>query len=205
MSQTCAQYLPSAIKNTDFRIPSVITRRCKIAFVSTGPQLTPPSEPQHRNWLPLIIAASVIVTLGAIFLFLYPHGSTAPKVTPVSTPLDPYADNLQITSLAMSYSTNFIGGQVMYLDGHIVNKGARTVTGITVQVLFRDYTGIVSVNNTQPLKLIRMRTPYIDVEPVSADPIKPGTGKDFRLFFDGIPSNWNGQYPQIRIIKVETR
>ena len=188
-----------------FRIPEVMTRRCKIAFVSTDPQLNPPGESQRRNWLPLAIAASVIVTLGAIFLFLFPHRSTTSQVTPISTPLAPYADSLQITSLAMSYSTNYIGGQVMYLDGHIVNKGTQTVTGITAQVLFRDYTGIVSRNNTQPVKFIRTRNPYVDVQPVSADPLKPGEGQDFRLFFDGVPSNWNGQYPQIRIIKVETR
>ena len=188
-----------------FRIPVVMTHRCKIAFVSTGPQLTPPAEPQHRNWLPLAIAASVIVTVGAIFIFLFPHRGAAPAVTPISAPLAPYADNLQITNLAMSYSTNFIGGQVMYLDGHIVNKGSQTVTGITVQVLFHDYTGIVSVNNTQPLKFIRTRAPYVDVEPVSAAPLKPGDGRDFRLFFDGLPSNWNGEYPQIRIVRVNAK
>lgn len=173
--------------------------------MSTGPQFTPSAEPQRRNWLPLIVAASAIVIVGVVLLFSFPHRNVSDQVTSVSAPLDPYATNLKIGNLAMSYSSNFLGGKVTYLDGHIVNAGSKTVTGITAQVLFRDYTNIVSVNNTQPLKFIRTREPYVDVEPVSAAPLKPGDGQDFRLIFDGLPSAWNGEYPQIRIVRVQVR
>jgi len=59
-----------------------MTRRCKIAFVSTGPQLDPPGEPQHRNWLPLAIAASVAVVavLSVQRLDRSVPGGTAPAV-----------------------------------------------------------------------------------------------------------------------------
>jgi hypothetical protein len=50
----------------------------------------------------------------------------------------PYAGSLALTGLAMSESANLAGGKVTYLDGHIANTGARTVTAVTVQVLFRD-------------------------------------------------------------------
>ena len=63
----------------------------------------------------------------------------------------------------MSESSNLAGGKVTYLDGHITNTGTRTVTGITVQVLFRTFAHEVAQNETQPLKLIRMREPYIDL------------------------------------------
>jgi hypothetical protein len=92
---------------------------------------------------------------------------------------------------------------VTYLDGHIANTGSRTVTGITVQVLFRTFAHEVAQNETQPLKFIRMRTPYIDVEPVSAAPLKPGDGQDFRLIFDAVTPDWDGAYPEIRVVKVE--
>jgi hypothetical protein len=36
--------------------------------------------------------------------------------------------------------------------------------------------------------LIRARDPYVDVEPVSASPLKPGGEQDFRLIFDGVSS-----------------
>lgn len=105
----------------------------------------------------------------------------------------------------MSESANLAGGKVTYLDGHIVNKGSRTVTSVTVQVLFRDMAHEVAQNETQSLKLIRMRVPYIDIEPVSAAPLKPGDENDFRLIFDAVSPDWDGAYPELRVIHVETR
>ena len=66
----------------------------------------------------------------------------------------------------MSESANLAGGKATYLDGRIANNGSRTVTGITVQVLFRDPAHEVAQNETQPLRIIRTREPYMDVEPV---------------------------------------
>ena len=53
-------------------------------------------------------------------------------------------------------------------------KASRIVTGITVQVLFRDAAHEVAQNETQALRIIRTRDPYVDVEPLSAAPLKPG-------------------------------
>jgi hypothetical protein len=63
----------------------------------------------------------------------------------------------------------------------------------------------VAQNETQPLKLIRMRQPYVDVEPVSAAPLKPGDQGDFRLIFDTVAADWDGAYPEVRIIRVESQ
>lgn len=173
--------------------------------MSSGPQLSPSAQPNERNWLPLIIAASVVVIVGVILFFVFSHGKSGSGVRPANSPLDPYAANLKISGLAMSRSSNFIGAEITYLDGHIVNTGSRTITGVSAQVLFRDYTNIVTQNITEPIQLIRTRTPYIDVEPVSSAPLRPGEGQDFRLAFDGVSSDWNGEYPEIRLIQVETR
>jgi len=71
--------------------------------------------------------------------------------------------------------------------------------------LFRDPAHQVAQNETQPMKFIRMRDPYIDVEPVSAAPLQPGEGQDFRLIFDNLTQDWDGAYPQIRIVHVDSR
>ena len=173
--------------------------------MSTEPQFLPSAGPRERNWIPLVVAAAIVLVAATVVILSLQHGKTTPAVTPISTPLDPYAASLPITSLAMSESTSFVGGKVTYLDGHIANKGTRIVTGITVQVLFRDVANEVTQNETQPLKLIRTREPYVDIEPVSADPLKPGDEKDFRLIFDAVSPDWNGAYPQVRIIRVTTR
>jgi len=105
----------------------------------------------------------------------------------------------------MSESANLAGGKVTYIDGQIANQGGRIVISVTVQVLFRTFANEVAQNETQPLKLIRTREPYVDIEPVSAAPLNPGTAHDFRLIFDAVSPNWNGAYPEIRVIHVETK
>jgi len=171
--------------------------------VSTGPQLVPPSEPVERNWLPLILAAGVVLAIAGAVVFFLGRGKSGPTVTPISAQPDSYAANLSISDLAMSESTSLSGGTVTYLDGHIVNQGSRTVTAISVQVLFRDYAHEVAWNETQPLQLIRTREPYVDTEPVSAAPLKPGDQRDFRLIFDSVPDSWDGAFPELRIVHVE--
>jgi Protein of unknown function (DUF2393) len=126
-------------------------------------------------------------------------------VTPISAATDPYAASLAISNLAMSESSNLAGGKVTYLDGQITNQGNRTITGITAQVLFRDPAHEVAQNETQPLKIIRTREPYIDVEPLSAAPLKPGEQADFRLIFDTVAQDWDGAFPEIRVIHVDSK
>jgi hypothetical protein len=53
--------------------------------------------------------------------------------------------------------------------------------------------------------IIRTRDPYVDLQPVSTAPLKPGDTQDFRLIFDAVTSDWDGTYPEVRIVHVETR
>jgi hypothetical protein len=151
-----------------------------------------------------VAVASIIViaVVGALFLY-YEHGKGGPTVTPISAAVDPYAANLTVDNLALSESSNLSGGKVTYLDGRITNKGSRTVTGITVQVLFRDAAHEVAQNDTQALRIIRTRDPYVDVEPLSAVPLKPGDAADFRLVFDTVADQWDGAFPDIRVMHVD--
>jgi hypothetical protein len=164
-----------------------------------------PAAPRERNWMPLAIAAGIVVAVVVLLIVLFGRGNTAPAVTPISAPLDPYAKNLVISNLQMSQAANLAGGNLTYIDGHIINNGSLTVTGITAQVLFRDYAHQIAQNETQPMKIIRMRAPYIDTEPVAAAPLKPGDGRDFRLVFDTLTQDWNGEYPEIRIVHVDAK
>jgi hypothetical protein len=173
--------------------------------VSTGPQLIRPAEAEKRNWLPIAIAAAVVVAVVVGLVLYFGHGKTAPAVVPASTAVDPYSADILITGLAMSESSNLAGGKVTYLDGHIANHGSRTIAGITVQVLFRNVAREVVQNETHQLQLIRTREPYIDVEALSAAPLKPGAGQDFRLIFDSVSPDWDSAYPEIRIIHVDLK
>jgi hypothetical protein len=153
--------------------------------------------------MPMAIAAVVVVVVVAVGVLILEHGKPKATVTPISAAPDVYAASLPITGLAMSESSNLAGGKVTYLDGHITNNGARTVSGITVQVLFRTFAHEVAQNETQPMKFIRIREPYVDLEPVSQAPLGPGASADFRLIFDAVNPDWDGAYPEIRIVHVD--
>jgi hypothetical protein len=153
----------------------------------------------------MAVAIAIVVVVVAVLAMVFGHGKNGNQVLLVSTAVDPYASSLPISGLAMSESSNLAGGKVTYVDGHIVNQGNRTITGITVQVLFRTFAREVTQNETQQLKIIRTRDPYIDVEPVSAAPLKPGDARDFRLIFDAVSPDWDGAYPDIRIVHVDAK
>lgn len=159
-------------------------------------------QPVERNWLPLIIAVVLVagvVTTGLVMT----QRRQPPAIIAVTSDADPYAPQLPLTRLQMSESGNLSGGKMTYVDGHISNRGDRTIRNITVQVVFRDYAHEVAQNQTVPLTLIRMREPYIDTAPVSAAPLKPGAEQDFRLIFDAVTPDWAGETPEIRIVHVD--
>jgi hypothetical protein len=160
------------------------------------------STAERRNWLPVGIAAALVVAVVAVLLLMTGH--KRPPAEASSTP-DPYASYLTLTNLAMSESSNLAGGKVTYLDGHIANTGNRTVTGVTVEVIFRDYAKKVAQREPMPLMLVRMREPYIDTETVAAAPVKPGAGQDFRLNFDQVSADWAGELPEVRILQVQSK
>jgi hypothetical protein len=157
----------------------------------------------ERNWMPLAIAAAVVVVVIVAIVLIAEHGRSNATAAPVNAPADSYAANLPISNLQMSEASNLAGNKVTYLDGHIANKGDRTVSGISVQVLFRNAAQEVAQNETHALNIIRTRDPYVDIEPVSAAPLKPGDERDFRLIFDRVVPDWDGAYPQLRILHVQ--
>jgi hypothetical protein len=167
-------------------------------FLSPG---GPPKEP--RSFLPWAIAGTVV---GLVLLVLLITGHQPALSNPGGAALagpDPYAKYLVLSNIKMSESSTIIGAKQTYIDGDIANNGSRTLTGVTVQVAWRDFTNQIGQKNTMPLMLIRTRQPTIDIEPVSAAPIGPGQTREFHLIFDHVTQDWNQQYPEIRVIAVE--
>ena len=105
----------------------------------------------------------------------------------------------------MSQSTSLSGGTSTFIDGHIKNVGSETVTGITMQVLFRNDVDLAPQVETLPLTLIRTHEPYVDTEPVSIAPLKPGDEAEFRLIFESVTGSWNQQMPDLTAVSVSRR
>jgi hypothetical protein len=149
-----------------------------------------------------LIAGAVVLAVVAA-LVLIGHRKT-PTVTGVQ-PVDPYAASLQLSGLQMSESTSLAGGKSTFIDGRIRNAGSSTVTGVTVQVLFHNEEQMPPRVETLPLALIRTREPYVDTEPIRSSPLAPEGEREFRLIFETIPTNWNMQMPEIRLIRVDKK
>jgi hypothetical protein len=148
------------------------------------------------------VAGLAVLVVIVVLALAGRHKAAAP---PTIQPPAPYAANLPLSQLAMSESTSLSGGKSTFVDGHIKNNGNQIVTGVTVQVVFRNNEAMPPLIETVPLSLIRTREPYVDTQPVSAAPLKPGDERDFRLIFESLPANWNMEMPEIRIIRVDTK
>lgn len=159
-------------------------------------------EHEPRSVVPWVIAGCIVlIVIGALIAFSHHAEPSNPGGAGLAPP-DPYAASLPISGLTMSQASSMVGTQATYLDGQISNRGNQTITGITVQVAFRDIGNQIVQKETMPLNLIRTREPYVDTEPVSAAPILPGQSREFRLIFDHVAQDWNQNYPEIRVIAV---
>lgn len=163
------------------------------------------SENEKRSWLPWIIAGAVVVVAVVALLLSGRHDRARQEAENATQAPDTYAANVAISNIQMSEAENFAGGKVTYVDGTLTNKGDKTVAGVQVSVTFKNDVGEPPQTVSMPVSLIRTRQPYVDIEPVSAEPLKPGESHDFRLIFDHISAVWNQQYPAITPTRVQTR
>lgn len=160
----------------------------------------PDREARGFPTVALASAAAVVLIVVAILLVVgRRHAGQATTVTGTSNAA--YAPQLELSDVQMSESTSLSGGKETFVDGRIANRGTSTVLGLTVEVTF-PADGVTPQTETVPVTLIRTRQPYIDTEPVSAEPLAPGAGAEFRLTFDDVRPDWNQQVPAIRVTGV---
>lgn len=163
-----------------------------------------PPEPERtlslRTWG--IAALAVVLALGIAAVATLRR---TPANTGAARAADAYAANLPVSGITMTEATNGAGGKLTYVDGTIGNTGSKTVTGATVQVTFATSDGSPPYRETLPLPLIRTRVPYVDLQPISAAPIAPGSQGDFRLIFETVPANWDVKPPLIQVVHTVLR
>ena len=166
-----------------------------------GTPFTTPQAEDRRNWTPLAIGAGVIV-LAAIVGFILSR--TRPQQTgPV--PEDAYAANLKVMDVHASEAKNFAGVSVYYLEGQIANVGPKSISGATVEAVFRNALGQVVDRQTQALTIIVKRPGYDDSVSLAQHPLTPNMQDEFRLTFDHISADWNQGVPELRFIKITTQ
>ena len=159
-------------------------------------------QPQERtvNWAAIGFGVGLVVIVVAIVWFFSRSGPSSASGAP-----DPYASNLHFSNLKMSTAQNFVGSNVTYLEGTVTNAGPKTVTHADVQPLFRNSMSEVVGNDTVPLMVTEERPGYSDTVDLNKAPLKPGESRPFRLTFEHVSSDWNQQYPEIKVVSVKTQ
>jgi hypothetical protein len=159
---------------------------------------SPAGEPQKEShWIPMAIGAAVVAAVVVAFIIF---GRSGPSAVP--TQVDPYAAKLQIGNLHMATAENFAGGSVTYILGTIANTGDKKVTGLRVEVLFKNSLNETAQKETLPLMALLPNTPYVDYGTLDRAPLVPGQRRDFRLTLEHVSSDWDGQLPAVRVISV---
>ena len=165
----------------------------------------PPREPSNRGLIIGVAIAILVVGVASAGYLLQAGKSAALAAQNVVLPADSYASHLIFTQLAMSESTSLSGGKSTFIDGHVKNAGPDILTAVTVQVFFRNDVDLPPQVERVPLTLVRTHEPYVDVEPVSAAPVKPGDDVEFRLIFETVGKSWNQQMPDLLVSHVARR
>ncbi len=105
----------------------------------------------------------------------------------------------------MSAAENFVGATVRYLDGTVTNAGNQTATHAVVEVTFKDSMGQLAQRETLPLRILQTSGPYPDAVDLSVSPLAPGQSKPFRLTFEGISTQWNQEYPGLKVVDITVK
>lgn len=173
------------------------------------PLTTPPqTEPSRGPWLGLGIGALLVA--GIITFLIYSSRSSDTRYVRraevmQATPADPYAAQLSLTDIKMFEAENFVGGKSIYVEGKITNNGDKTVVGATIEGTFKNALDQVVQRENHTLMIIRAREPADDIVALSALPLKAGETKEFRMTFERISADWNGQYPAVAVKLVTTK
>jgi len=98
-----------------------------------------------------------------------------------------YAQEIHFQGGQMSQATNFLNQEFTYVAGTVSNDGPRTLRALDVMFEFRD-----------PFNQVVLRDP----QRILADgsPLKARESRDFQVTLGAhLPSEWNRQYPAIRV------
>ena len=148
---------------------------------------------EKKRVIPVSVVAAVffvMVVLGALY-FLSSTRQDSPPAPPSEENLA-YVSQLELTELHLSAEENFLGQQVVYLDGKLTNQGEKTLQRLRVRLYFRDFMNQVVLREDQEV---------FGAQPV---PLPPGQTREFQLRFDKIPDSWNRQVPQFQLVALQT-
>jgi hypothetical protein len=148
-------------------------------------------EETSRFPVAFIAGVAIVLLLGAGAALLVrrsrPTGIAAATKLPFGQTEMSYTPHVQFQGIQMAHSTNFLNQEFTFVAGTIVNNGDREIDGLQVTIEFHD-----QFNQTI------LRDSEIILAPTGL-PLPAGQMRDFQVILERIPSDWNRQYPSIRV------
>jgi hypothetical protein len=162
--------------------------------METGEPETNPDR-SERSRLPATFAAGIVVVLilGAGIVLLtrisQSHArSSASEKLPFGSAEQAYAPQIHFEGGPLSRASNLLNQEFTYVAGTITNNGPRNLGAVDVVFEFRDPFNQVILRDTQRL-----------VDP-QGEALSVGHSREFQVTLgEPIPSEWNQQYPSIRV------
>lgn len=132
----------------------------------------------------LILAAGLVLLSRAT----RSHQLGADQKLPFGPTEQAYAPQIHFQSGEMSQSSNLLNQEFTYVAGTVTNGGNRNVRALNVNFEFHD-----------PFKQVVLRDAQILVDPAGQS-LGPGQSRAFQVTLGAhLPSEWNREYPLIRI------
>jgi len=146
----------------------------------------------ENSRFPAAFVVGLVVMALIVVVLLFATNSTHPtrpgheSKLPFGAAEESYAANIHFQKLEMAESSNLLNQKFTYLNGVIANDGARTIDALEITVAFHDPFDQVILRETHRV--------------ISADQfLAAGQQRPFQITFEGVPVQWNRQYPTIRV------
>jgi hypothetical protein len=146
-----------------------------------------------RSGFPAAFAMGVVIVLlltgGLVWLTRVTQSRGARPVgkLPFGPEEQAYAQHIHFQGGQMSQATNFLNQEFTYVAGTVSNDGSRALRALDVMFEFRD-----------PFNQVVLRDPQRILADGSL--LKAGESRDFQVTLGAhLPSEWNRQYPAIRV------
>jgi|SRR5579863_2092534 len=159
----------------------------------TEPAENPSGAEKESSGFPVAFAMGAVIVallIGAAILlarFTKPHGPAAGDKLPFGPAEQAYAQQIKFVPGQMSQSSNLLNQEFIYVAGNVTNGGNRTLHAIGVTLEFRDTFNQLILRDDQEV-----------LDPTQ--PLGPGQSRDFQVTLGShLPSEWNQQYPVMRI------
>lgn len=133
----------------------------------------------------MLVLAGGLVLLSRV---TRPHPTGAGQKLSFGLTEQTYAPQIRFQPGGMSQSSNLLNQEFTYVAGTVTNAGNRTLGALNVNFEFHD-----------PFHQVVLRDAQTLIDP-AGKPLGPGQSRTFQVTLGAhLPSEWNREYPLIRI------